>query len=78
MKKITLILSFIVAISLNAQQHIDAPCIQDFADKFELNKELNGSELLQVRSDRNKHINIVSTQKLCFHLPLILSTYLSK
>ncbi len=64
MKKITLILSFIVAISLNAQQHIDAPFIQDFADKFELNKELNGSELLQVRSDRNKHINIVSTQKL--------------
>ena len=64
MRKIVIILSFIVAISLNAQKHIDTPFIQDFADKFELNEDLNGSALLQVRSDRNKNINIVSIEKL--------------
>jgi ligand-binding sensor domain-containing protein len=64
MRKIVIILSFIGTISLNAQKHIDAPFIQDFANKFELNEELSGSKLLQVRSDRNKHINIVSAEKL--------------
>ena len=50
--------------SISAQEYSDKPYIQDYADKFELREELNNEKLLQVRSDRNKQINIVSESKL--------------
>ena len=46
MKRIVIILSFIVAISLNAQKHIDAPFIQDFTENLELDKYITDWQLL--------------------------------
>jgi len=44
-----------------SQQYQDRPFLQDYADKFELSTEQN---LMQVRSDRNKSINILSADGL--------------
>jgi len=43
------------------QQYKDVPYLQDYADKFELGTEENGQMLFQVKSDRNKSINVLST-----------------
>ena len=64
MKNIVLLLSLFLSITVTAQEYIDRPYIQDYADKFELREELNNEKLLQVRSDRNKQINIVSAGNL--------------
>ncbi|MEA3460822.1 MAG: hypothetical protein U9R49_03010, partial [Bacteroidota bacterium] len=45
-------------------QYQDAPYLQDYADKFELSTEENQADLIQVRSDRNLSINILSTDGL--------------
>ncbi len=47
-----------------SQQYIDTPYLQDYADKFELSSEENELTLKQVRSDRNKNINILSADGL--------------
>ncbi len=64
MKKIILIFSLFLSITITAQEYIDKPYIQDYADKYELSENLKNAELLQVRSNRNKFINIVSEGKL--------------
>ncbi|MBK7106933.1 MAG: hypothetical protein IPH62_16800 [Ignavibacteriae bacterium] len=50
-------LSFI-AFQIFAQQYLDKPFIQDFAEKFELSVDMESAELSQVRSDRNGVMNI--------------------
>jgi hypothetical protein len=49
------------AASAFSQQYQDKPYLQDYADKFELSTEQN---LMQVRSDRNKSISILSADGL--------------
>jgi len=63
-KKIILVFFLVLGVSMMAQKHVDKPFVQDYADKFELREELKNADLLQVRSDRNKQINIVSATKL--------------
>ncbi len=60
MKNIILVLLFVMTISLTAQKHTDNPFIQDYTDKFDLDNSLTDVKLVQVRSDRNGLINIVS------------------
>ena len=64
MKNLFTVLCLGLTVSLTAQKYTDTPYIQDYADKFELKEELKNTELLQVKSDRNKLINVVSTDKL--------------
>lgn len=59
----TLILSILVSITLSAQTYTDNPYTQDCADKYELS-ENQSSDLMQVRSDRNGVINILSSEGL--------------
>ena len=47
-----------------AQTYLDVPFIQDFAEKFELGPEQEKIKLLNVRSDRNGFINVVSSEGL--------------
>ncbi len=47
-----------------SQQYQDTPYLQDYADKFELSAEEGRLNLMQVRSDRNKSINILSANGL--------------
>ncbi len=64
MKRTKIILiGLILAQSLFSQGYEDVPYIQDLAQKFELS-ESSGNELLQVRSDRNKIINVLSAKGL--------------
>ncbi len=66
MKKLLIILNIIISTAVIAQSYNDKPFIQDYADKFELSQELNNTKLLQVRSDRNKLVNIISTEGLLY------------
>ena len=50
--------------ALFSQKYQDQPYIQDLAQKFELGSENFGNELLQVRSDRNKIINVLTSNGL--------------
>ena len=59
----TLILSILVSITLSAQTYTDNPYIQDYADKYKLSDN-QSSDLMQVRSDRNGVINILSSEGL--------------
>ena len=43
---------------------MDSPYIQDYAEKFEFNNEKNITNLLEVKSDRNKRIQVLSTEGL--------------
>ncbi len=63
MKKNLIVLSILITSLLLAQKtYIDKPYIQDYADKYELgNKSIN---LLQVRSDRNGAIDILTGKGL--------------
>ncbi len=54
---------FITAAAFS-QQYIDTAYLQDYADKFELSTDENQLDLIQVRSDRNNSINILSTDGL--------------
>ena len=53
----------LMSMTLFAQTYIDEPYLQDYADKFAF-EEIQKSELLQVRSDRNGVVNILSTDGL--------------
>ena len=64
MKKLLIVSGLLISTSLFAQKYTDAPYIQDYADKYELSDKVKSKELLQVRSNRNKLINIVSEGKL--------------
>jgi len=58
------IIGLFAASSAFSQQYKDTPYLQDYADKFELNSEENELNLMQIRSDRNLSINILSTDGL--------------
>jgi len=62
-KKLCTTLSILLSITISAQTYIDKPYLQDYADKFEL-REDESHTLLQVRSDRNNVINILSSDGL--------------
>ena len=47
-----------------SQHYQDTPYLQDYAEKFEPGAEENELNLMQVRSDRNKSINILSAEGL--------------
>ncbi len=64
MKKFIVIFTIFVSMSVSAQIYSDMPYLQDYADKYELPEEFKDSDLLQVRSDRNKFINILSSENL--------------
>ena len=59
-----IIFNILVSITLFAQTYTDKPYIQDYADKFELNKDQKDLELFQVRSDRNNVMSILSSERL--------------
>ena len=54
------IIGLFAAATVFSQPYQDMPYLQDYADKFELSAENKDLSLLQVRSDRNKSINILS------------------
>ena len=58
------IIGLFATASAFSQQYKDAPYLQDYADKFELSSEQNELNLMQVRSDRNLSINILSADGL--------------
>ena len=64
MKKLFIVFGLIVSMSISAQEYSDKPYIQDYADKYELSDDIKNKELLQVSSNRNKLINVVSEGKL--------------
>lgn len=65
MKYFKLIAIFVLAsISISAQTYIDKPYMQDYADQFEFTDNQLRIDLLQVRSDRNRVINILSPNGL--------------
>lgn len=64
MKHLKIILfGALMSISLTAQTYTDNPYTQDYADKFVLSVD-KSSELMQVRSDRNGAISILSSDGL--------------
>ena len=64
MKKIVAVFAIFLSMSVSAQIYSDVPYLQDYADKYELPEDLSDNDLLQVRSDRNKFINILSSENL--------------
>lgn len=62
MRIIVAILGFLVGVTVAAQTYVDAPFVQDYAEKYSLEK--GGIELLQVNSDRNLSVEIVSSNGL--------------
>ena len=65
MKHILLILGLLVSMGLTAQKkYRDVPYIQDYAQKYVLSDDLSGRELLQVNADRNKMIEVLSSEGL--------------
>ncbi len=59
-----LVIGIFAAASAFSQPYVDTPYLQDYADKFELGSEEKELSLMQVRSDRNKSINILSADGL--------------
>ena len=64
MKSILTILIIFMSAAITAQTYTDKPYIQDYADKFELSEKFKNVELLQVHTDRNKLVNILSSTGL--------------
>ena len=60
MKNLLFIL-LLVSTAVFSQTYVDKAYIQDYADKFELNTYLEGTELQQVECDRNGVIKITSS-----------------
>ncbi len=58
------ILSLLMSITLTAQTYTDKPYTQDYADKFEFDEDQSNIKLLQVRSDRNNVVEILSSNGL--------------
>lgn len=61
MKRLALFLTLIWSIAVTAQQYIDEPYLQDSAEKYELREDIKNTSLLQVRSDRNNAIKVLSS-----------------
>ena len=59
-----IITGLFMAVTAFSQQYKDMPYLQDYADKFELSADEIEQSLMQVRSDRNQIINILSTDGL--------------
>ncbi|MEN8186329.1 MAG: hypothetical protein ABFR05_04275 [Bacteroidota bacterium] len=66
MKKTFFTFCLLIISSINAQTYVDKPFTQDYAEKFTLSDDLKDSQLFQVRSDRNKVVNILSSKGLLF------------
>ena len=65
MKKIILLFSFLISLSISAQNtHTDKSFTQDYADKFELSGKTVSANLWSVASSRDKDISIVSSNGL--------------
>jgi hypothetical protein len=64
MKNLITVFLLFLSMSLLAQKHIDRPYTQDYANKFIPVEKLKGTNLLQVRSNRNKEINLLSPEGL--------------
>lgn len=60
MKKLLFIFCFAVSLTVTSQRYSDQPFLQDRAEKFDVNEENRNSVLLQIASDRNKAIKILS------------------
>jgi len=58
------LIGLFVAATAFSQPYDDTPFLQDYSDKFELSAEKNELKLMQVRSDRNKSISILSSEGL--------------
>lgn len=63
MRKKLFLICFVISFAAFAQQYMDQPYLQDRAEKFNLN-EKTPVELLQISSDRNKVIKILSNNGL--------------
>ncbi len=59
-----LLIGLLVFFTACSQQYKATPFIQDYAEKYELNTEEPVPDLLEVRSDRNKTVSILSTDGL--------------
>lgn len=59
-----IVVSVLFTITLSAQTYMDKPYTQDYADKFEITNSKADNELMQVRSDRNKVVNVLSSNGL--------------
>lgn len=64
MRKLIVIAGLIFSMLANAQEYKDVPYLQDYAVKFALNDANKGAALLQVRSDRNLAIKMLSDNGL--------------
>ncbi|MRI01218.1 hypothetical protein GH721_11815 [Kriegella sp. EG-1] len=64
MRKLVIVACLILSINANAQAYKDVPFLQDFAEKFELNDSIENATLLQVRSDRNLALKVLSGEGL--------------
>ncbi len=58
------IFSVLMSITLIGQTYTDQPYIQDYADKFEISENQKNLEMMQVRSDRNDVMSILSSEGL--------------
>ncbi len=65
MKIILFLLGSMISLSALAQkQYRDVPYIQHYAEKFILSDDLTGTDLLQVASDRNRKVEVLSDKGL--------------
>ncbi|MBM1105108.1 hypothetical protein JQC67_03045 [Aurantibacter crassamenti] len=64
MKNLIFAVGLMLTFIANAQQYTDAPYIQDYAEKFQLNEKIKETTLFQVRSDRNLAIKMLSNEGL--------------
>ncbi len=64
MKKLLLVFCFAVSLTTTAQRYSDQPFLQDRAEKFYLAEDMGSVDLLQIASDRNKAIQILSSNGL--------------
>jgi len=58
------LIGLFISVTAFSQQYTDTPYLQDNADKFELSADEKEQDLIQVKSDRNNIINILSTEGL--------------
>ena len=65
MKNVIVLLGLLVSLGLTAQkQYRDVSYIQDYADKFALSEDFTGTELLVINADRNKKLEVLSSEGL--------------
>ena len=64
MKNLLLTFCLIISLTATAQRYSDQAFLQDRAEKFDLNEETQNIALLQIASDRNKAIKILSENGL--------------